>query len=271
MISGIRSMLTVMTPSQQYVSLGTIGPAKNNAATLTSTTCRSDPYSGSLSSTGTSWRWMSLPFHADYQAATTPPTPNAGSDLVKAIDCLNRSSSTGTHLAAPMKAAARYLLGHDANNLASLPPRTGTPKKVLIFETDGQPNESFSGTSTTLTTNAYPGSSNGATACTNLGTVASNAKAADITVITVAYNLDTHRCSGSSGPTVTGTLAAAASPDPAGNPSDADNACDSAALRATENADGDFFFCAASGDDMAEVFRTAIGSASGGIRLIRLP
>ncbi|QBR93470.1 vWA domain-containing protein [Nocardioides euryhalodurans] len=270
MINGIKAMLTVMTPSQQYVSLGTIGPARSDTTT-TSTTCRSDPYSGSLSSTGTSWKWMSLPFHTDYLTAAATPTVNTSSNLVKAINCLNRSSSTGTHLAAPMKAAARYLLGHDANNLASLPARTGTPRKVLIFETDGQPNESFSGTSTNLTTNSYPGSTSGGTACTNLGNVATNAKAADILVITVAYNLSTDRCSGSSGPTVTGTLAAAASRDSNGNASDADNSCGNATLRATENADGDFFFCAASGDDMANVFRTAIGSAGGGIRLIRLP
>ena len=40
-----------------------------------------------------------------------------------------------------MKAAARYLLGKTANNLSSLPARTETPRKVLIFETDGQPYE----------------------------------------------------------------------------------------------------------------------------------
>ena len=112
MIAGIKKMLTVMTPTQQYVSLGTIGPAKNNSATVTSTTCRSDPYSGTLSSSGTAWRWMSLPFHNDYLTAGSPPATNSNSHLVKAINCLNRSSSTGTHLAAPLKAAARYLLGH---------------------------------------------------------------------------------------------------------------------------------------------------------------
>ncbi len=271
MVTGIKEMLTVMTPAQQYVSLGTIGPARASLSTTDMNNCRSAPYSGSLSATGTSWKWMSLPFHNDYLNGSSPPGVNTNSHLVKAINCLTRASSTGTHLAAPLKAAARYLLGHDANNLASLPARTGTPRKVIIFETDGQPNESFSGTSTNLTTNSYPGSSNGATACTNLGNVATNAKAANILVITVAYNLDTHRCSGSSGPTVTGTLAAAASPDASGNPSDADNDCGNATRRATENADGDFFFCAASGDDMAALFVHAIGSASGGIRLIRLP
>ena len=48
-----------------------------------------------------------------------------------------------------MKAAARYLLGLAPNNLGSLPARTPTPTKVLIFETDGEPNESATTAGTT--------------------------------------------------------------------------------------------------------------------------
>ena len=51
------------------------------------------------------------------------------------------NTDQGTTLAAPMKAAAKYLLGLTANNLGNLPARTPTPRKVIIFETDGQPNE----------------------------------------------------------------------------------------------------------------------------------
>jgi hypothetical protein len=269
MVNGIRSMLTVMTPSQQYVSLGSIGPAATSAAG--SSSCRSAPYSGSLSTNGTAWKWMSLPFHDDYLTGGATPSLNGASHLVKAIGCLTTKSSTGTHLAAPMKSAARYLLGIDGNNLTSLPARVGTPRKVIIFETDGQPNEQFTNSSTPLTGTAYPGNPNGEKACENLVKVADNAKAEDILVITVAFNLTTQRCGGSSGPTVTGTLAAAASADKTGAASDADTDCASSASRAAENADGDFFFCAASGDDMSSLFVTAIGSASGGIRLIRLP
>ncbi|QZY28704.1 pilus assembly protein [Nocardioides coralli] len=267
MIAGIKSMFSVMTPAQQYVSLGTIGPARTSAAS--DPVCRTDPYSGSLSSSGTSWKWMSLPFHNDYQSA--PGVVNNNSNLVKAVTCLTRASSTGTHLAAPMKGAARYLLGKDANNLSSLPARSGTPRKVIIFQTDGQPNEKFSGGSTDLNNASYPGDGDGDDACNNLRDVATRAKAQNVLVITVAYNLTTQRCEGSSGPTVTGTLAASASVDPSGAPSDADNACSNVAQRAIENSDGDFFFCAASGDDMASVFVTAITSASGGIKLIQLP
>ncbi len=273
MVSGIRGMLQVMTPAQQYVSLGTIGPAQASPSAADLASCRSNPYSGSLSSTGTGWKWHSLPFHDDYLNAGSPATVNNNSDLVKAVNCLTRKSSTGTHLAAPMKAAARYLLGapnYEPNNLGSMPARTGTPKKVLIFETDGQPNESFSGNSTALGTTASPGNSNGTTACNQLQTVADNAKAQGILIITIAYNLGNDRCA-SGGSYVTDVLAASASPDSTGAASDSDNDCTTAALRSTENVDGDFFFCAASGDDMSSLFVTAIGSAGGGIRLIRLP
>ncbi len=41
--------------------------------------------------------------------------------------------------------------------------------------------------------------------------------------------------------------------------------------RTTENGDGDYFFCAASGTDMAAIFKTALGKVSTGIKLIRMP
>ena len=69
---------------------------------------------------------------------------NSGSGLVKAVDLPATSPGTGTTLAAPAKAAARYLLGltGSPNNLGSLavPSRSRRPR-CLIFETDGQPNE----------------------------------------------------------------------------------------------------------------------------------
>lgn len=43
------------------------------------------------------------------------------------------------------------------------------------------------------------------------------------------------------------------------------------AEQATENADGDFLFCASSGTDMAPIFRTALGQVSKGIKLIKMP
>lgn len=240
MIAGIKGMLKVMTPSQQYVALGSIGRASSSAPS----SCKSSP-----SSSATTGPWIPTPFTTGYLNSAGTDV-NTSSQLVKDISCLTSSSSTGTSLAAPMKAAARYLLGSlvgSSNNLTSLPARnTGTPRKVLIFETDGQPNESaptggsaslttssdlFSNnasystltssvgpvpnlvttttttgvgslkitintnttynTTTVTTTNTYNGGQN---ACNNLKSVAANAKAAGILVVTIAYNLSGVTC-----------------------------------------------------------------------------
>src|SRR5699024_1652231 len=139
--------------------------------------------------------------------------------------CLTNQSAAaqGTVLASALKAAARYLLGNDPNNISSLTPaRTEAAKKILIFETDGQPNERGTtggstslgnagdifadpmdtttsttnndtsekvSTSSTITTTVTHNKtvtytySAGNKACQNLIDVAANARAAGITVI----------------------------------------------------------------------------------------
>ena len=284
-----------------------------------------------------------------------------------------------------MKAAARYLLGKDPNNLSSLPARTDPVTKVIIFETDGQPNEEMDTKGTTSLddpsdifsnkesysqsaqvssgpTNASVEESSvdrrvngqtyrdtyyttpavttktttrtmtgGQTACANFVDVAAKAKAAGILVITIAYNLEGNVTCGSSNtgdsssntsngtPVITSispsdagtysngkltlkanytrrvtvyqtvartvtrlvsvnaldsvvrnTLASAASAGP-GGASVSDNSCTTDAERATENSDGDYFFCAASGQTMAPIFTTALSQVSKGIKLVRLP
>ncbi len=269
MVSGIKSMFQVMTPSQQYVSLGSIG----RSATLTRSTAACNSTTKGLtypSSSALLGQWVPVGFHNDYLTGTAL---NSASNLVKATNCLTTSSGTGTHLAAPMKAAARYLLNYDLNNISSLPARTGTPRKAIIFETDGQPNESITGGSTSLGSATDIGAgSDGNLACANMKTVAQNAKDANILIVTVAYNLSTDKCgSGISSPTVAAALAAAASPKAPGVPSTYDYDCSTSAGRIGENADGDYFFCGASGDDLASLFKTAFGQLSGGIRLMRMP
>jgi hypothetical protein len=262
MIAGIRSMLTKMTTAQQYVALATIGRAMTGAPA----TCLSKP-----STSATAGPWVATGFFTDY--LTSAGAVNSASNLVKAIDCLTQASGTGTHLSAPLKAAARYLLGLATNNLSSLPVRTGTIRKAIIFETDGQPNETISNASTTLTNATDPGGgTNGDTACSRFKEVATNAKSAGILIVTIAFNLGTDKCGTAAGSaTVTSVLASAASPDSTGAASDADNACSTTALRATENSDGDYFFCAASGESLAAIFETALSTLSGSIKLIRFP
>jgi hypothetical protein len=162
------------------------------------------------------------------------------------------------------------------NNLPSPETRIGTIRKAIIFETDGQPNETITaGGSATLTdAGDISANSNGALACTNMQTVATNAKAKDILIVTVAFNLSGTLCGSSGSPTVASALAAAASEKSIGVPSSADNTCSTPAERTFENGDGDFFFCATAGatsTEMAKIFVTAFTQIANGIRLIQLP
>jgi hypothetical protein len=389
MKTGIDGMLAQMTPSQQYVALGTLGRASvaSTPASEPGTACPSTP---STDSSGTTGAWIPVPFSNNYLDADGTAT-NPSSGLVKAVTCLGKSS-TGTSLAAPMKAAARYLLGETGspNNLSSLPVRTDPVTKVLIFETDGEPNEkppsggnpsltdpggifsnsahytdsapvtvgpvpsgpanttqnrntsnpaqtwtdTYKTTTNTTTTTTTRTTDGGQTACANFGTVAANARARSIKVITIAYNLGGGTmCGGSNvnpslpanttnnstvitsitpagaqitnaqgvkslntaykgaaviNQTVTRTvtawargvapdaqvkdiLASAASATSDGTPSAANYDCGTSAGRTSENADGDFFFCAATGTDMAPLFTTALSQVSKGIKLLKMP
>ena len=264
MVAGIKSTLQTMTRDLQYVALGTIHRSKASPGT-----CTTSP------STDNTGPWMPVPFSNDYtQNPALPggtPALNTGSTLIKGLNCLSASSG-GTHLAAPLKAAARYLLGMDSNNLGSLPARSTPAKKAIIFETDGQPNEQNFGGSTSLAPSGDVGSTNGTTACNNFKAVAANAKAQGLLIVTVAFGDATSaRCTASGGEYVRNVLASAASPDSHGNPSTSNNDCSSTALRAVENADGDFFFCAASGSELGPIFVSAVNTISSNSRLIRIP
>ncbi len=264
MVSGIKSTLQTMTKDQKYVALGTIHRSSATPGLCITT--------GSASAT--TGPWIPVPFSNDYTLLPAFPgaTPalNPISTLISGLNCLPASSS-GTYLASPMKAAARYLLGLAPNNLASLPARSQPAKKAIIFETDGQPNETAIVGTTSLNDATDIGTTNGTTACNNLKTVAANAKAQGILIVTVAFGAaNTAQCAGG-GEFVRNVLAAASSPDSTGNPSIADNDCGTAAKRSAENSDGDFFFCAASGTELGPIFVSAVNAISPNSRLIRIP
>lgn len=264
MVAGIKSTLQTMTKEQQYVALGTIHKSAPTAA------CSSTA-SGDMLGT-----WVPVPFSNDYnQPSAIPgakPDLNTNSNLVnKGLNCLNKSSG-GTHLASPLKSAARYLLGKDPNNLASLPARTFPPKKAIIFETDGQPNESGAASgSTSLDVAGDVINSNGLAACNNLKAVAANAKAEKILIVTVAFGDATSARCASGEAYVRDVLAAAASPDDSGNPSVANNNCGDAAKRTIENSDGDYFFCAANGSELGPIFASAVNAVTKNSILLRIP
>ncbi|GAA3673069.1 hypothetical protein GCM10023081_09290 [Arthrobacter ginkgonis] len=262
MVAGIKSTLQTMTKEQQYVALGTIHRSSSSGS------CITEP-----SSSKTDGPWIPVPFSNDYiknpgVPGATPPL-NTGSTLFKGLDCLQKSSG-GTYLASPLKAAARYVLGKDTNNLGSLPARSAPARKGIIFETDGQPNEDYISGFTSLDTSGDIGSKDEATACSNFKTVAGNAKAEKVLIVTVAFG-DATNASCGSGKLVRDVLAAAASPDATGAASDADNDCQTSARRTAENTDGDFFFCAASGTELGPIFVSAVNAISSGSHLIRIP
>lgn len=263
MVDAIKGTLQTMTKDLQYVALGTIGRSR------TGHSCITEP-----SSSATSGPWLPVPFSNDYTGTPSAPgvtaSLNTNSTLVRGLTCLGPSSS-GTYLASPLKAAARSLLGKDATNLGSLPARPGTPRKAIIFETDGQPNENSIAGSTSLDVAGDIGASDGGTACTNFKNVATNAKSQDILIATVAFgDAISARCK-SGGANVRDVLAAAASPTPDGRASVADTDCSTPTRRAIENGDGDFFFCAASGSELGPIFATAVSQLNPHTRLLKLP
>ncbi len=238
---------------------------------------------------------MPLGFSNDYLTGTLTSTTrnqNTTSALVKGINCMDHYATAyasqypwGTHLAAPLKAAARLLLGKDTSNLATLQATRkaliGPDIKVkqwIIFETDGMPEETMgwvskpytdsntSVGSTSLDSTLEPTSKNNSgTGCSNLLAVAKNAKDAGIGVIMIAYGnamKDTTKCGTNK---VRDIMAQAASPSASG-PSTAPSDCD------TANTDGDYYFCATNGTQLSTIFTTALKAAqSGNTKFVKMP
>jgi hypothetical protein len=259
---------------------------------------------GNLSGT-----WVPVPFSHDYTTGSVDDgtaVTNESSVLATQINCMAKygkgdrsvdpgylyagnaypsdaSNGLGTHLASALKGAARYLYGSElggSNNLGAVgfPDRSllgVAVKKVVILETDGRPEELFNSSSDALdlTNDKDIGDTNGEDACTNFGTVASKVKALhDALIITIAYgDAATMTCKGGTTP-VKNVLAAAASNKLGTNvTSKANTDCTTAIGRQDENSDGDFYFCAASDDELKYIFSAAIGKANEKTKFIKVP
>jgi Putative Flp pilus-assembly TadE/G-like len=310
MKQGIKDTLSSMTPEYQFVTLGTIHKSTSSSGcdTYLAANSSNTPANGAAR-TGS---WTPLNFSNDYLTGTLASTSrslNTSSTLVKNVTCMNQASQPwGTHLAAPLKAAARMLLGYQSSNLSSLSsarksllPQGATVKQAIIMETDGVPEESiaFNGylvnssnpplykdtntslgsTNLTDATDPVSGSPwNGEIGCNNLKTVAAKAKAAGITVIMIGYgDANTAKCNKNynngtfSGSSVDDVLAAAASPAPNGSASTANNDCSTTTGAAKENSDGDFYFCAATGAQLSGIFSTAVSQLSSTTKFVKMP
>jgi hypothetical protein len=161
---------------------------------------------------------------------------NPSSHIVSAIGCFDHPGGTGTNLATPMAMARQYLQTFG---------RPGV-KWGIILETDGQPNYGGTGDPTNYT-------------CAQASVEATAAKNAGIEVFTIGFGLDganNVNCPDSSGTwsskKVTNLLANMAS-----QPS-ADDLC-----TATENSDGDHFFCQPKTSDLTAVFSVAAAQFAG--------
>ena len=255
----IKGLLEYLTPAQHRVALGTIGRSSSTAPA----SCLSQP-----STSKSAGPWIPVGFNSTYdntdvQPPSQPPVLSPTDPLARAAGCIgDASSSTGTYLAAPMRAARELLTGATA--------RPAPVRKAIIFMTDGEPNED------TNPGGGYPYSSNGTTACNNAVNEAATAKSAGILVVTIAFRLDNVRCNGSGSALVTERLATMASPRPDGTASRDDGGgagagCNTTAEVDGENADGDYFFCTPTPSALAPIFQSAASSIVQSTRLIRLP
>lgn len=308
MKAGINGMLTTMTRTQQYVAFGAIHKSVTRNGCVTKVPAKGAPVgldkafttvNGVKTLSGT---WVTTQFSNTYTTGSAETgnlalASTAADPVVNAISCMqdygtektagtyvyptDASTGLGTHLAGAMKGAARYLLGKTAggNNIATLDlagtrNNLGTPKNVIILETDGRPEELWNSAASakTLDNDYDVASTTGSTACQNLIDISQMAKNAGILVITIGHgNANTFTCNtNGTGSKVRDVLAKSASPTVAGAASAA-GTCGTQAQIDAENADGDWYFCAADGDDLAGVFLTAMGSISGHGRLMNLP
>ena len=292
MMQAIKDTLVTMDPTMHYVALGTLNKSVPNGGCPTA--AGPPPVALTANEIEKGMKkgvWVATDFSRSYVTGTGNGKVAASSDpVVKGLDCAKGKSGNaangasdgyyGTHLASAMKGAARKLLYSSENNLSSLPARPGTVRKVIVFETDGRPFEVFEGGSTDLGDSGdvasgrqNAGWSKGQAGCQNLVDVAAKAKQQGILVITIGFGDATSaNCSdgSSTGTWTRDALAKAASPSDSGEATTA-SACDSTTSRAAENADGDYYFCAAQGSELASIFKTAIAQVSSGVRLVKLP
>jgi len=335
MKDGIKGSLATMTPEYQFVTLGTINRSKPSTTDVDCLTSQGAPtalVNGKAPSTYLTGgarlgQWMPLGFSNNYLTGklgdpvgtrTLIETKNKN-NLGYEVACMDHVSTAnllipntnvskypwGTSLAAPLKAAAQMLLLPNNSNLGTLSNARKTlttvpAKKWIIFETDGQPDETMGYNASASTDGhgnvTYPGysdsntsagstdaltggeptalsPSNDVTGCQNLVDVAASAKKAgnDVNIIMIAYGSATSATCGST-IKVKDKMAEAASPAN-GSASLADKSCTSQnGQPAAENTDGDFFFCASTAADLQAIFKTAIGMASSAnTKFVRMP
>jgi hypothetical protein len=229
------ALLTIYTPPSQEIALLAL-PYKDSANPCAANSKQIYPDTSSV--------WVNVGLSSDYQTVTG--TTNPASALVQGINCLK--SATGITVTPP-GGSGHTDLGDPitaATNLLNTTGRPGVPKAIILL-TDGAANQ--------------PAAMN---PCWYAVQSAAPAKAAGIDVFTIAFGAGTDKCTGDkSGPWVnvfaTSQLAATATDS-------IDNAPGGCA--ATENTDGDHYFCLPKSADLTAAFRQVAAASLGFSRLI---
>jgi hypothetical protein len=168
--------------------------------------------------------WIPVPFSADYNDGSG--NLNGSSLLVQTIDCLEISAGFGTNLEEPIRQAAAALQGG----------RSGA-RKAIILLLDTAPQQ--------------PSGS----ACRSAVNAANNAKAQGVEIYAIGFAVERDTCqfdSGSYGGEDTTRFLAEVATNSA---SDSSMSCWNPPRIASENGDGDHFFCQRRQDQLAPVFR----------------
>jgi hypothetical protein len=228
--SAAKSALTIMNPDTQHIGLTVLSKARPGD-NCNSVANNSDP-----------GEWTIVDFKSDY--LKPDGSLNSGSELVSAINCLNRAVTAGTHtnLGDPTKAAL---------DLINAKGRPGV-KKAIILLTDGQANQPV----------PQP-------PCQYAYQQASAVQNADVEMFTIAFGLEGARCDESGSP-YHNVLATKLLADMATNSVD-DTGCDTVAEAAVENADTDYFLCQPKSGDLDPLFKKAAESLATGSKLINIP
>ncbi len=192
--------------------------------------------------------WQVTPISSDYDRADG--TLNTSSQLVQNINCLQRSPTVvvrvngvvktnagHTNLGDPLDAAREMLQNQGRSNVPD----------VIIFETDGEANQP-----------------DGLQPCAYLNNKANIAKAADQTIFTLGYGLGTKQCSRDTSGRYHNAYATTNLADAATNSTDDHPG----GCAATENKDGDNYFCTPASADLEPVFRQIAAASVGSARLI---
>jgi hypothetical protein len=228
--SAAKSALTIMNPEMQHVALTVLSKARPGD-NCNSVRNNSDP-----------GEWTIVDFKSDY--LKDDGTLNTGSELVSAINCLNRAVTSGNHtnLGDPTKAAL---------DLINAEGRPGV-KKAIILLTDGQANQPV----------PQP-------PCQYAYNQASAAKSADVEIFTIAFGVEGAKCDESGSP-YHNVLATRLIANMATDSVD-ETGCDNLAEAAVENADPDHFLCQPKSGDLEPLFKKAAEALATGSKLINVP